>query len=173
MQDLLEQHALKKKLQKHCLGFPYPTVEDFKSNTIIIAVLLLSELPCSKGDQMGLLDKIFGKGENVDVPDLEEVMEAEGDVVSPPAEFYVKRIDLRNEGDGDLVVKELMQKNIIILNVLPLSKQPNRLKGIIAKLKSHAGKINGDIALLSTDSIILTPSNVKIVKSKPKPKKAL
>jgi len=122
---------------------------------------------------MGLLDKIFGKGESVDVPDLEEVMEAEGDVVSPPAEFYVKRIDLRNEGDGDLVVKELTQKNVIILNLLPLSKQPNRLKGIIAKLKSHAGKINGDIALLSTDSIILTPSNVKIVKSKPKPKKAL
>jgi SepF-like predicted cell division protein (DUF552 family) len=122
---------------------------------------------------MGLLDKVFGKSENVEVPDLEEVMEAEGDVVSPPAEFYVKRIDLRNEGDGDLVVKELVQKNIIILNLLPLSKQPNRLKGIIAKLKSHANKTNGDIALLSTDAILLTPSNVKIVKSKPKPKKTL
>lgn len=118
---------------------------------------------------MGLFDKILGKGETGEVPDLEEVMEAEGDVVSPPADFYVKRIDLRNEGDADLVVKELGQKNIIILNVIPLSKQPNRLKGIITKLKSHSTKTNGDIALLSTDSILLTPSNVKIVKSKPKP----
>jgi len=120
---------------------------------------------------MGLFDKIFGKEESVEVPDLEEVMESEGDVVSPPADFYVKRIDLRNEGDSELVVKELSDKNIIIMNVGPLSKQPNRLKGIIAKLKGYTSKTNGDIALLSNESILLTPKNVKIVKSKPKVKK--
>lgn len=119
---------------------------------------------------MGLFDKILGKNEEPEVPDLEEIMDSEGDVVSPPADFYVKRVDLRNEGDGEMALKELVSKNIIILNVLPLSKQPNRLKGIISKLKSHAGKINGDIALLSNDMIILTPANVKIVKSKPKAK---
>jgi len=119
---------------------------------------------------MGLFDKIFGKSEEPEVPDLEEVMNTEGDAVSPPADFYVKRLDLRNEGDGELAVKELTTRNIIILNVIPLSKQPNRLKGIIAKLKNHAGKINGDIALLSNDMILLTPANVKIVKSKPKAK---
>jgi SepF-like predicted cell division protein (DUF552 family) len=122
---------------------------------------------------MGFFDKVFGKNDEVIVPDLEEVMDAEGDVVSPPADFYVKRIDLRNEGDGDLAVRELIEKNIIILNLVPLSKQPNRLKGIISKLKSNASKVNGDIALLSHETILLTPSNVKIVKSKPKPKKTL
>ncbi len=120
---------------------------------------------------MGLFDKIFGKSEKGgEAPDLEEIMESEGDVVNPPADFYVKRIDLRNEGDGDLAVKELVEKNIIILNVLPLSKQPNRLKGIITKLKNHATKTNGDIALLSQNNILLTPANVKIVKTKKKPK---
>ncbi len=119
---------------------------------------------------MGLFDKILGKSEESEVPDLEDLMQAEGDVVSPPADFYVKRVDLRNEGDGELALKELGSKNIIILNVMPLSKQPNRLKTIISKLKSHAGKINGDIALLSNDLIILTPANVKIVKAKPKVK---
>jgi len=117
---------------------------------------------------MGLMDKILGKSEEVEVPDLEDVMDADGDVVNPPADFYVKRIDLRNEGDAELVIKELAQKNLIILNVLPLSKQPNRLKGVIAKLKQSTTKMNGDIALLSTEQIILTPTNVKIVKSKPK-----
>ena len=97
---------------------------------------------------MGFFDKIFGSKETVDVPDLEDLMSAEGDVVSPPADFYVKRIDLRNEGDGDLAVKELSTKNIIIVNVTPLAKQPNRLKTILSKLKVHTGKINGDIALL-------------------------
>jgi SepF-like predicted cell division protein (DUF552 family) len=117
---------------------------------------------------MGFFDKIFGKSEQVDVPDLEDLMQAEGDVVSPPADFYVKRIDLRNEGDGDLALKELGTRNIIVVNVTPLSKQPNRLKTILSKLKMHAGRINGDIALLSQDMLILTPANVKIVKSKPK-----
>jgi SepF-like predicted cell division protein (DUF552 family) len=119
---------------------------------------------------MGFFDKIFGKSEQVDVPDLEDIMQAEGDVVSPPADFYVKRIDLRNEGDGDLALKELGTRNIIVVNVTPLSKQPNRLKTILSKLKMHTGRINGDIALLSQDMLILTPANVKIVKSKPKPK---
>ena len=68
-------------------------------------------------------------------------------------------------------MNELAAKNIIILNVVPLSKQPKRLKEILSKLKMHAGKINGDIALLSHETIILTPTNVKIVKSKPKPKR--
>ncbi|MFH1520759.1 MAG: hypothetical protein ABID61_03880 [Candidatus Micrarchaeota archaeon] len=130
---------------------------------------------------MGLFDKILGgKNEQTDVPDLEDLMQADGDVVSPPADFYVKRVDLRNEGDGDLAVKELGQKNIIILNVVPLSKQPNRLKTVLSKLKSHVGKVNGDIALLSdmcpgcqkqTNGLVLiTPANVKIVKAKPKAK---
>ncbi|MBN1170384.1 cell division protein SepF [Candidatus Micrarchaeota archaeon] len=121
---------------------------------------------------MGLFDKIFGKNEeSADVSDLEDLMQSEGDVVSPPADFYVKRVDLRNEGDGDLAIKELEDKNIIIINVKPLSKQPNRLKNIISKLKVYTGKTNGDIALLTTETIILTPQNVKIVKSKPKPKR--
>lgn len=119
---------------------------------------------------MGLFDKILGKNEEPEVPDLEELMGTEGDVVSPPADFYVKRVDLRNEGDGEMALKEIGSKNIIILNVIPLSKQPNRLKGIISKLKQHAGRINGDIALLSNEMILLTPANVKIVKSKPKAK---
>ncbi len=131
---------------------------------------LFSDL--SNGDLMGFFDNILGgeKTEEAEVPDLEEVMESEGDVVNPPADFYVKRVDLRNEGDADLALKELSSQNVIILNVTPLSKQPKRLKGIISKLKTSADKSNGDIALLSTDMILLTPANVKIVKSKPKTK---
>ncbi|VVC03944.1 Cell division protein SepF [Candidatus Bilamarchaeum dharawalense] len=124
---------------------------------------------------MGLFDKILGgKNEQSDVPDLEDLMQAEGDVVSPPADFYVKKVELRNEGDGDLVLKELGQKNIVILDVNPLKNQPNRLKTILSKLRSYSGKINGDVAALANDTktalILLTPANVKIVKSKPKAK---
>ncbi len=121
---------------------------------------------------MGLLDKILGKEkETQEVPDLEELMNQEGDVVSPPADFYVKKLDLRNDGDVELTLNELSQKNIIILNLKPLIKQENRLKNIISKLKRHVEKLNGDIALLQHDMVILTPQNVKIVKTKPKHKR--
>jgi len=122
---------------------------------------------------MGIFDKIMGGKEKEEVPDLEHYLdlEEEGDAVNPPADFYVKRIDLRNEGDANLASKELTSKNIIILNVHTLSKQPNRLKTIIGKLKANCEKMNGDIALLTPDLVILTPSKVKIVKSKAKTKK--
>ncbi|MFA5076847.1 MAG: cell division protein SepF [Candidatus Micrarchaeia archaeon] len=118
---------------------------------------------------MGILDKILGgKSEQPEAANIGDMLEMEGDVVNPPADFYVKRVDLRNDGDADLVVKELAERNIIILNVLPLAKQPNRLKALIGKLKSYTGKVNGDIALLNPETILLTPGKVKIVKSKPK-----
>lgn len=116
-----------------------------------------------------MMDKIFGKEEDsVEVPNLEELMDSEGDVINPPADFYVKKVPLRNEGDADLALKEMSDKNIVILDVERLMKQPNRLRGIVVKLKQHANKVNGDIARLTNGTIILTPANVKIVKSKPK-----
>lgn len=123
---------------------------------------------------MGIFDKLMGGKEKEEVPDLEHYLdlEEEGDAVNPPADFYVKRIDLRNEGDASIAMKELSAKNIIILNVHALTKQPNRLKAIVGKLKMACEKSNGDIALLTQDLVILTPSKVKIVKSKPKPAKA-
>ena len=124
---------------------------------------------------MGFFDKLVGgKSEDDKVPNLQEVMDEDGDVVSPPADFYVKKLDLRNEGDVDLALKELADGNIIILNVLPIAKQENRLKTIIGKIKANSRKINGDIARLDEKTaphlILLTPGNVKIVKSKQKPK---
>jgi len=119
---------------------------------------------------MGLFDSIFGKGESEKgaLPNLDEIMDSEGDIVSPPADFYIKRIDLRNEGDSELAMKELSKKNVIILNISAIAKQTNRLKHIVSKMKTFANKVNGDIAMLNPETIILTPKNVKIVKSKPK-----
>lgn len=122
---------------------------------------------------MGIFDKILGKPKE-DSPNLEQyldISETEGDAVNPPADFYVKRVELRNEGDASLVAKELSSKNIIILNVMPLAKQPNRLKTIVSKLKALTDKSNGDMALLTQELIIITPSKVKIIKGKPKAEK--
>jgi len=123
--------------------------------------------PCL-GGHMGILDTLFGKGSvGTEELNIEECLEEEeGDAVNPPADFYVKKIDLRNEGDAELAIKEVGQKNIIILNMTPLAKQSKRLKRILLKLKQYAEKVNGDIALITKTHVMITPAKVKIVKAK-------
>ena len=65
-------------------------------------------------------------------------------------------------------MEELKSRNIILLNVSPMSKQPNKLKQTIDNIKMYVTKINGDIARIDNDKILLTPSKVKIVKSRKK-----
>ncbi len=116
---------------------------------------------------MGLLDKLLGGAQKEEeVVDIEEFLDEEADVISPPADFYVKKLDLRNEGDAELVIKEVKDKNIIILNVTPIAKQPKRFKRILMKLKTFVEKVNGDIAMISKTLFIITPERVKIVKAR-------
>ncbi|MCL4383647.1 cell division protein SepF, partial [Candidatus Marsarchaeota archaeon] len=58
------------------------------------------------------------------------------------------------------------KKNIILLNILELSKRPNTLKGIIQTLKEYVNKIDGDIARIDEEKILLTPKKVKIIKTR-------
>jgi uncharacterized protein len=120
---------------------------------------------------MGIMDKLFGKSDAPEAAgDIDQLLQVDGDAVNPPADFYVKKVELRNDGDADMVIKELSERNIVIVNVLPLSKQPNRLKTIVGKFKSYVTKVNGDIAVLGQEMVLLTPAKVKIVKNKPKTK---
>ncbi|MCX8154798.1 MAG: cell division protein SepF [Candidatus Micrarchaeota archaeon] len=120
---------------------------------------------------MGLLDKLLGKGkpqekDNVNIEDL-IAMEEVGDAVTPPAKFYVKKITLRAEGDVEVVIAELKQSNIVILDYDPLKKQQNRLNEILTRLGEHVRDLNGDMAAIKNSTVvIITPSQVKIAKSK-------
>ena len=119
---------------------------------------------------MGILDKVLGRDK---VPEelegLDEIVdEEEVDIVTPRAKFYIKKVHLRNEGDADLVLKELSSGNIIIVDTTPILKQPKRLRNLTEKIKTYALKNNGDIAALTPDHslILTTPNGVKIVKAK-------
>ena len=119
---------------------------------------------------MGILNKLGGVlGDSEDL-DIEEYMNSaemdDVDVMNEPADFYVKPVALHDENDLGLIEAELQRKNIILLNISELAKRPNTLKGIVDKLKEYVMKTNGDIARLDENKILLTPSKVKIIKSK-------
>jgi len=117
---------------------------------------------------MGILDKILGKKQE-ETEDLEDVLNLsmeEGDAVNPPAKMYVKKVDLRNEGDVDYVLKQIQEGNVVIISIKPIKAQPKRLNRFISKIKTNVLKVNGDLALLTNELIIVTPDGVKIVKSR-------
>jgi hypothetical protein len=101
---------------------------------------------------------------------VEEYMNSEEmenvDVMNEPADFYIKPVALQSEADVAVIQSELQRRNIILLNISEMAKRPQTLKSIVDSLKSYVDKTNGDIARLDEEKILLTPSKVKIIKSK-------
>lgn len=121
-------------------------------------------------DKMGVFDKL-GKALGVSKElDIEEYMQSAEmsnvDMLNEPADFYIKPIALQQESDIALIENELQKKNIILLNIFELSKRPNTLKTMINSLKEYVNKIDGDIARIDEQKLLLTPKKVKIIKSK-------
>ncbi len=121
---------------------------------------------------MGILEKIsknLGINKEMNIEEYMNAVEMEDvDVLHQAADFYVKPIALESENDVSVIMEELKNKNIVLLNVSPMARQPNKLKQIVDNIKMFVQKNNGDIARIDNDKILLTPSKVKIVKSRKK-----
>lgn len=119
---------------------------------------------------MGIFDKLGGAlGSNKGL-DVEEYMNSEEmenvDMMNEPADFYVKPVALQQESDLTVIQAELQKKNIILLNTEPMKARQNTLTGLVNTLKTYVDKINGDIAVIADNKILITPAKVKIIKSK-------
>ncbi len=113
------------------------------------------------------LSGLLGLGKEMDLEEYMDTAELEGvDILHEGADRFVKPIALESETDVSVVENELSKGNIILLNFGPLSKQQTRLKNAIGELKGYAMKINGDIARIGNETLILTPEGIKIVKRK-------
>jgi SepF-like predicted cell division protein (DUF552 family) len=113
------------------------------------------------------LGKTLGVSKELDVEEYMNSAELENvDVMNEPADFYVKPVALQQESDLTLIEAELKKKNIILLNISVMSKRPNTLKAMVDRLKVYIKKTNGDIARIDEEKILITPSKVKIIKTK-------
>ncbi|MCX8194509.1 MAG: cell division protein SepF [Candidatus Micrarchaeota archaeon] len=119
---------------------------------------------------MGIFEKItksIGLSKEINLEEYMNAVEMENvDVLHEAADFYVKPISLESESDVSVIQEELKAKNIILLNISPMSKQPNKLRQTVDNIKMFVTKINGDIARIDNDKLLLTPSKVKIIKSR-------
>ncbi|MBU2099888.1 cell division protein SepF [Candidatus Micrarchaeota archaeon] len=117
---------------------------------------------------MAFMDKIFKKQEDsVDIEEFLNNLDVEEETMVEDADAYVKPISLTGAEDTAMVSDELRKGNIILLNIGDLSKRNAiKLRELVSSIKNTVEEINGDIARISNERILVTPSKVKIIKRK-------
>ncbi|HJX02766.1 MAG TPA: cell division protein SepF [Candidatus Bathyarchaeia archaeon] len=80
---------------------------------------------------------------------------------------YLKAIPLRDLADLDNIKNEVKSGNILILRITPLaSKSIEDVKRAVNELCEFAESINGDIARLGEERVVVCPQNVRIWREK-------
>jgi SepF-like predicted cell division protein (DUF552 family) len=119
---------------------------------------------------MGIFQKLskgLGLSRDINIEEYMDAIDMENvDLLHEEADFYVKPVALESEADTKIVEDELKLGNIILLNVSPMLRSATHLKQAISNLRTFVYGMNGDIARIDEDKILLTPARVKIVKKK-------
>ena len=115
---------------------------------------------------VGILEKLKGKPAEVDVEEyLDTLGLEEGDLLEEHADMWVKNLVLEEVVDIEKISSELRKGNVVLVNIAPLYKKNTiKLRQAVSELKGTIGEINGDIARLSEQRLLVTPSGVKIAK---------
>lgn len=117
---------------------------------------------------MAFLEKIFKQSnDDIDVEEFLNNLDVQEDTMYEDAKALVKPYMLSKDQDIDLIVKELKAGNFMLLNIADLNKRnPVKLKEIIVALRGQVDALNGDIARVSQEKVLVTPTQIKIVKKR-------
>ncbi|MDD5147870.1 MAG: cell division protein SepF [Candidatus ainarchaeum sp.] len=116
---------------------------------------------------MAFLEKVLKRGDEVDIEEVLNNIDVEEDTAYENADAYVKSFNLNRPEDIEIIMNEAKAGNVLLLNIGDLNKRnATKLKEYIAQVKAGVEGINGDIARISQDRVIVTPANVKIMKKK-------
>lgn len=120
---------------------------------------------------MGILESLakrlgLEKSEEIELDEVLASLEMEeAEVEVPQAKMYVKPITLQSDSDLEEAIKEVETGNIVLLNIAPmLSRNIVRLKHLMERMKDVVRHVDGDIARLTEEWVIVTPSEVKMIK---------
>ena len=117
--------------------------------------------------KMTFLEKVLKKSDDVDIEEVLNNIDVEDESVYENADAYVKSLNLNRAEDVEIIINEAKAGNVLLLNIGDLNKRnATKLKELVGQVRSGVEGINGDIARISPDRVIVTPANVKIVKKK-------
>ena len=107
------------------------------------------------------------KDDDLDIQDFLNNLDVEKEAIEEDADALVKSLTLSDEADCQVVLKEAKEGNLVLLNIEGLAKRNAlKLKELITVIRSGVQSIDGDIARISQDKVLVTPSKVKIVKKR-------
>jgi len=116
---------------------------------------------------LGFFDKVIKKESSVDLEDFLNNLDQVQEETYENADALVKPLDLNTEVDAEAIVREIKQGNLVLANIADLNKRnKGKLKELLGRIKSEIRAIDGDMAGISADRVLVTPSKVKIIKKK-------
>jgi uncharacterized protein len=81
--------------------------------------------------------------------------------------IYVKAYPLRDLADVPRIKAEIIEGNILIVKISPIAKRSvEETKSAISELVDFVKSIQGDIARLGEERIVMTPPTVKVWRGK-------
>jgi SepF-like predicted cell division protein (DUF552 family) len=96
-----------------------------------------------------------------------EVPRTEESSTSQPSKIYLKAVPLRSLSDIDGIKNEVRSGTILIVKVSPLAnKSIEDVKKAVNDLCEFIKTIDGDIARLGEERVVVTPSGVRIWREK-------
>ncbi|MEM2969788.1 MAG: cell division protein SepF [Candidatus Bathyarchaeia archaeon] len=123
-----------------------------------------------------VIEKIVGRVKKEEPPQEEPTPENVADLMQERVPFqtaleakpvYIKSTVLNSLEELENIVAELESGNIVIVRLTPLfDVDLDDVRRAVRKLKKVAQRIDGDIASLGEDRIIVTPTNIKVWREK-------
>jgi len=109
----------------------------------------------------------MSKDSSVDLEDFLNNLDQVQEDTYENADALVKPLDLNTEVDADAVIREVKQGNLVLVNIADLNKRNKaKLKELLSRIKAEVRAIDGDMAGISAERVLVTPSKVKIIKKK-------
>lgn len=116
---------------------------------------------------MGIVNKIFRDKKTGDAEgfvDLEKYVESTGEQTG--ARMYVRVGEIQRYEDLKEFTDYVYGGNVLILDFSPIAEEEVILKRITNDLKKMAKEINGDIAGIGNNLMIVSPADVKVERRK-------
>ncbi|MDR6223603.1 cell division protein SepF [Methanococcoides alaskense] len=116
------------------------------------------------------MDKIFGSGVK-GATDADEYTELdlgkfEQEMADEPAETYIRVAELTNLNELPDLKKEIYNGNILMIDISNIKADKLMLDRALKDLKDVVIDVHGDIAGIKDDQVLVTPTGVKIDRSK-------
>ena len=96
----------------------------------------------------------------LDLTRYEEVMDDE------PAETYIRVAELKNLNELTALKKEIYDGNIVMIDISNIKVDKLLLDRALKDLKDVVMDVHGDIAGIKDDQVLVTPTGIKIDRSK-------